>query len=145
METLSCNLHSPPSTWHHLQLLYYWACRHGYRRSKGLGWRTGEILKGWICAERGGELDVSLSSSFRQSWQGNFPTLVSQIRRPSHSGTNFNPCSVCLPQFRFHCRNGWFIRSVDAFPRYPQVYCWEVSVMLGVSDAHSWCKTLQLT
>lgn len=44
----------------------------------------------------------------------NFLTLLCQIRRPTHSETNFDHCSVCLPQFRFLCWNAWFTRWVDA-------------------------------
>lgn len=39
---------------------------------------------------------------------GNFKTVLFQIRRLSHSLTNFDLCSVCLPQFGFLCWNVWF-------------------------------------
>lgn len=54
-----------------------------------------------------------------------FQTLPFQIRRLSHSGTNFDLCSFCLPQFRFLCCDVLFTPFIEAISWHKQAYHWE--------------------
>lgn len=72
-----------------------------------------ETLKGWMHAEREGDMNVRLSSYLDNHDSGNFEPVLFQIRRLSHSLTNFDLCSVCLPQFGFLCWNVWFKCSAE--------------------------------